>query len=269
MQTAEAANSTSEVDKSDRDGRIVLRNTMYLGIAEVLTMPIAVLLNAVMGRYLGPEDIGHIYLAGTISGLAFMAVSWGHHGSMPPLVIQDQASAGKYLGSSVVWRSVTAVLLYLLVAGICHLLGSSAHQQWAIGLVFLAGVLNTNVAACQDAARGFERTDIAAYARVGSQLFALLLVLPVLMLGGGLRLTLLAQAASVLFVLIPILRKMTRRASTRSWRRARRSYSSGSPSCCSPTWTRFTWRTCRRPRWWAGTPWRAGCSGCCWSLPPH
>jgi O-antigen/teichoic acid export membrane protein len=179
---------------------------MYLGIAEVVSMPMSILVNAMIGRYLGPADIGDIYLAMTIAGLAFLAINWGHNGSLPAAVVADPARAGSALGTSLIWRVVASIAGYLLLALGCHLFGFSGTQQWAIGLVFLASAFTSLVSACQDAIRGFERTDIAAYSRVGLQFLSTLLVIPVLLLGGRLRLTLLVQALAVLLILVPVLR---------------------------------------------------------------
>lgn len=205
MQTSEA---TSEAQPTTRNARIVLRNTVYLGVAEVLTVPISIVLNGVMGRYLGPEDMGHLYLAITITKLAFLAVEWGHHGSLPAAVVRDKEHAGSYLGSTLAWRLVSALLTYCLVALGCKLAGFSEAQQWAVGLAFFAATITSAVTACQEVVRGFERTDVAAYSRVGTQLASVFLVIPVLLLGGKLSLTLLAIAVSAFLVLLAVMRTL-------------------------------------------------------------
>ena len=205
----QAPEATSGSPTADGDRRIVLRNTLYLGIAEVLSMPISILLNAMMGHYLGPEALGQIYLAGTIAGVSFLVIAWGHQGSLPAAVVLDRSQAGKLLGSSIAWRLVASVVVYAMVALGCYALGFTGSQQWAIGLIFLGGTLATAVAACQETIRGFERTDIAAYSRVGQQFAAATLVTTTLLLGGGMRLTLLAQSLSVLLVLLPVMRALS------------------------------------------------------------
>jgi O-antigen/teichoic acid export membrane protein len=207
METSEAGGG---VPKAGSDARIVLRNTMYLGIAELLSMPISVLLNAMLGRYLGPQDLGHIYLATTITTLAFLFVGWGHNGSLPAAVAVDRDTAGKLLGSSLVWRLVASVVVYAAVALGAWGFGVTEQQQWAIGLVFLTCAFGTLMSACQEVIRGFERTDIAAYSRVGSQLANTALVVAVLMLGGRMRLALFAQALAMLLVLIAVSRVLRR-----------------------------------------------------------
>jgi O-antigen/teichoic acid export membrane protein len=205
MPVVEAASNAPDAGS---DGKIVLRNTMYLGLAEVISMPMSILVNGMMGRYLGPADLGDIYLATTIAGLAFLIISWGHSGSLPAAVVAERASAGQFLGSSLVWRAVASVLAYVVVALGCHLLGFSERQQWAIGLVFITYTFTSLASACQDTILGFERTDIAAYSRVGLQFASTLLVIPVLLLGGRMRLTLLAQGLAVLAILLAVLRSL-------------------------------------------------------------
>src|SRR5262245_29373491 len=123
----EVAEATSDAPASD--GKIVLRNTMYLGIAEVLSMPLSMLLNAMMGRYLGPADLGDIYLATTAGGLAFLIITWGHNGSLPAAVVADRPDSGRWLGTSLVWRASAAAVAYLLMAGAAHLFGFTERQQ--------------------------------------------------------------------------------------------------------------------------------------------
>jgi len=57
--------------------RLVFRNTMLLVAGQVLGMPLSIVVNAVMARYLGPEDFGYIYLATTFGGFGFLVVAWG------------------------------------------------------------------------------------------------------------------------------------------------------------------------------------------------
>src|SRR5262245_32310841 len=133
MDTPEAASDTPKRG----DGRIVLRNTMYLGLAEVLVVPISIVLNGLLGRYLGPEDMGYLFLAMTITKFAFLIVEWGHGYALPAAVVLDRDNAGKWLGNSLAWRLSASVVAYLGTAIVLHFLGYSAKEQWVIGLTFL------------------------------------------------------------------------------------------------------------------------------------
>lgn len=193
---------------SQSDQRIVLRNTAYLGIAEILTVPLSVLLNAFLGRYLGPANLGHIYFATTLCSAAVLFISWGHSGPLPAAIALDHSSAGKLLGSSLAFRTATSVLAIALLLAGASALDFPVERRWAIGLIFATSVLGAFQSACQEAIRGFERMDIAAYTRVGSQLLAAGLVIPVLVAGGGLRVTLLVQVLAGAAVLIMIMRTL-------------------------------------------------------------
>jgi O-antigen/teichoic acid export membrane protein len=196
-------------DKPERrDRAIVLRNTAYLGIAELMVIPLSVVLNAFLGHYLGPANLGHVYFASTVCAAAALLMSWGHAGPLPAAIAIDRSSAGKLLGTSLVFRACAALLVFCLVLGGSQLLGISVERRWAIGLVLLATAISALTAACQEAIRGFERTDIAAYTRVGAQLLAATLVIPVLVSGGGLRVTLLVQAVASAIVLALVTRAL-------------------------------------------------------------
>src|SRR6478752_9191746 len=89
---------------------LVARNTLYLTLSQVVTVPLAVLVNALTARYLGAESFGYIYLAGTFAGFGVLAVGWGHEGVLPAMVAQDRSLAGVLLGSSLASRVGAALL---------------------------------------------------------------------------------------------------------------------------------------------------------------
>ena len=189
-------------------GRRVARNTAYLAGSQAATVPLAVLLNAIIARYLGADQFGYIYLAATIASFGVLAVNWGHDGVLPAMVAQDHSRAGVLLGSSMAFRVAVGVLVYLVLALGCRLLGYTSEMQEAVGLSFLGAVLMSLVAACKDTIRGFERTDIPAYAHVGQQFLLVLLVVPALLLGGRMIATLNVTNVTQIVVLVMIMRTL-------------------------------------------------------------
>jgi O-antigen/teichoic acid export membrane protein len=186
----------------------VAKNTLFLTASQAVTVPLAVLVNALTARYLGPEEFGYMYMAGTLSGFGVLAVGWGHEGVLPAMVAQNHSLAGVLLGTSFVWRAALGVVVYAVLALGCHVLGYGSEMQWAFALAFVASVLTSFVAACKDTIRGFERADIPAYAHVGQQLLWALLVVPVVLLGGRMRSVLLVGVVTLIIVLIAILRTL-------------------------------------------------------------
>ncbi|MEI9941319.1 MAG: oligosaccharide flippase family protein [Pseudomonadota bacterium] len=197
--------SAEPLATQDATRRLVARNTLLLTVSQAATVPLSVLANALTARFLGAESFGYLYLAGTFAGFGMLAVGWGHEGVLPAMVAQDRSIAGVLLGSSFAWRAATSVVVYAVLATLCHLLGYNAELQWALGLSFVSSVLTSFVAACKDTIRGFERADIPAYVHVGQQLLGTCLLAPALFFGGRMRAVLLVGNVTVSIVLIWIL----------------------------------------------------------------
>jgi O-antigen/teichoic acid export membrane protein len=185
--------------------RLVVRNTLYLSVSQVLAMPLSILTTAIAAHYLGAEAFGYAYLATAICGFGFLAVGWGHENVLPAIIARDHSVAGTALASSLAWRAVMSVVVYVILAAACYLFDYPAELQWALGLTALLITLTLFVAACKDTIRGLERTDIPAYVHFGQQLLAAVLVLAVMVLGGKLRAALLAHCAAAVIVLAAIL----------------------------------------------------------------
>lgn len=190
---------------------LVLRNTMLLMVAQAIATPLAIVINAVMARYLGPVDFGYIYLAGAFIGFGFLAVDCGTGGMLPALVARNRARAGEVLGSAVAWRLGIAPVVYLLLAAICMLLGYSKEAQLVLALSFVGALVGVINGAYQETIRGFERTDVAATTQVLGPLLGVVVVVPLLLLGGGVHAVLVAQAACGL-VTLGVLHRAARHA---------------------------------------------------------
>ncbi|HYQ03512.1 MAG TPA: oligosaccharide flippase family protein [Polyangiaceae bacterium] len=186
--------------------RLVAKNAFYLTVSQALTVPIAIVVNATLARYLGAADFGFLYLASTLSGFGFLLVNWGHESALPALIARDRTLAGALLGSSIAWRVVFAFVVYVAISLGCVLLHYGSDLQWAFGLTFLITGFASLIGACKDTIRGFERTDIPAYVHVSQQFATAALVIPALMLGGRLRTSLLVQIPVSVLILFAIWR---------------------------------------------------------------
>jgi O-antigen/teichoic acid export membrane protein len=208
MQSDAAVDADATVRGQRELTGLVVKNTFYLTASQALTIPLAIVVNAAMARYLGAADFGAIYLCSTLCGFGFLAVNWGHDGALPALVAQDRTRSGVLLASSLVWRVVLAVVVYILLAIACALLGYDVGFQWVLALTCGTALLNGLAGAGKDTIRSFERTDIPAYLHVGQQLLAALVVVPVLVLGGRVRAALIAQALPCFIVIFFVWRAL-------------------------------------------------------------
>jgi O-antigen/teichoic acid export membrane protein len=184
------------------DKRSVVRNTFFLGTAQIVGVPLSILTNAVTARYLGPTAFGNLYIGTTFNSFAFLAVDWGQSGAMPALVAQDRTQAGEMLGSSLVWRAMMLLAVYAALAGLCRLLNYPHDVQIAVSLVFVGYALSAVTNACQFLILGFERTDVAAYRQVLEQFAVVAIVVPILLLGGNLNVALLGHAGAAAIAMI-------------------------------------------------------------------
>jgi O-antigen/teichoic acid export membrane protein len=185
LSTEQAA--AADVPLRQAQGHSLLKNTLYLSIAQAVTIPLAVVSNALIGRYLGSEEFGYLYLASTLCSFAVLPLEWGQQGALPALVARDRPKAATYLGTSLAWRGLMGVLISGALALICLALGYDTGVRWAVALSFALAILNSFAGAFKDTIRGFERTDIPAFSHVAQQVLALLVTVPVLLLGGHLK----------------------------------------------------------------------------------
>jgi O-antigen/teichoic acid export membrane protein len=186
--------------------RSVLRNTAILLVGQVVTVPLTVLLNVVMARYLGAADFGYVYLGTALATFGMLLVEWGQSGTLPALVVAAPSRSGVLLGTGLAYRSVAAVVVFIVIAAGCHLAGYDTRFQIVFALCTLGWTIGTLSAAGQDVIRGYERTDVTAYAGFAQQALNLILVLPILWMGGTLVPVLAAQALAPLIVAVIVVR---------------------------------------------------------------
>lgn len=193
--------AAAEATVAQKTGRLVFKNAMLLTLAQVLGVPLSILLNAVTARYLGPGPLGYMYLGTTFNSFAFMALEWGQGGALPALVATDRENAGRILGTSLAWRCGWMLPAFSGLMALSWALGYSAELDWAIALVFVGYALSSVIDACQHTIMGFERTDVAAFRQIFNSLVTVLVVAPILMLGGNLNASLVGHASVVVVTL--------------------------------------------------------------------
>jgi O-antigen/teichoic acid export membrane protein len=187
-------------------GALVAGNTAILMLAQVLATPLSMVMNMVVAQKLGPLIFGQFYLATTAVGFGFLFVDWGLGAVVPAQVARDRSRAGLILGSALAWRLVAAPLAALILMGGFFFMGKSWDFQLSLALFFLGQMIGLVGRTCGDVVRGFERADIGAYSYVGGQFLTTVVIIPVLLLGGGLHAMLIAGAFVALVMVVPLWR---------------------------------------------------------------
>ena len=183
----------------------VFRSAGLVVAARVIAAPVSILVNAVAARALGAGDFGLLYQALTFSTFTFLFVEWGQPNVLMAKVATRSAPAGQLLGSAIASRLCAAAIAGCVVPVICALAGYHRDFVAVLALTMLTATCATVSGACQDVLRGFERAEVAAGSFLGFQLLSAAIVVPTLLLGGGLYGLLTAQvvaaAAGVVFLL--------------------------------------------------------------------
>jgi O-antigen/teichoic acid export membrane protein len=188
----------------------VFRSAGLVVVARVIATPVAILVNAVAARFLGAGDFGLLYQALTFSSFVFLFVEWGQPNVLMSKVATRSVAVGQFLGSGIACRVSAAVIAGCVAPLICLLGGYDREFVLVLSLTLLVATFATVSGACQDVLRGYERAEVAAGSYLGWQLLSAALVVPVLLLGGGLFGLLAAQAVAAAAGTVILLRMLPR-----------------------------------------------------------
>ncbi|MGC3981071.1 MAG: flippase [Steroidobacteraceae bacterium] len=199
---------------------LIWRNTTYLLIAQILVVPLSLITNLLVARYLGPGDFGLLYLATTFVTFGFLFIEFGQSGALAGLIAERRASAGQLLASALTWRFLMMLPVFAVLCLLGWSLGYSTEFLGAVALMMLISALGTLSLASHDVFRGHERTDIGAITFVFWKLLILIVCVPVLLNGGRLHAFLWAQAACTAIgavVMLWLLRRLQLTGLRASW----------------------------------------------------
>lgn len=200
--TAQPEASPASVPPRDRSAtaRVLAKNTAWLAGGQVIGMPIAIVMNSLLARRLGPEDYGLLFLVTTLSGFAATFAECGQGGAAQRAVARDHGNAGTLLSSSIVLRLVSFAIAHVVLAGAVWILKYEASVALGIAIVAFQTFVTQFTGTAALAARAFERSDLVARNLLLLQIATLAFTAPVLLLGGGLLPVLLAQLVAALLV---------------------------------------------------------------------
>lgn len=198
-----AAKTPEPTGATDREAsRLLVKNTSLLMAGQIAIMPISIGMAVLLGRFLGPEDFGAIYLATTFNSLAFLVTEWGQGGALMDVVARDRTRAAEYIGTARLLKVVLGPVACALSAGIAYLSGQSERLQTAVLIVSMAQWFQSLHQTYINGFRSFERSALPALSQVLHQLLTAALTAAVLLSGGSLFEVLFAQALSSFCILV-------------------------------------------------------------------
>jgi PST family polysaccharide transporter len=164
----------------------MVRNIIHLGLGQVATTLLSILLTATLARSLGPSDYGLLFLTISIAAFVYVIVEWGYG----PLIIREAARhparSGDLLGSSLAGRTVVAVLACPLAVATTWLLGYDVRTRVLTGVLILGWLPQYLGMSFGWIFRAYERMDRDAALNVVLKVVTLTFSVACLALGGHL-----------------------------------------------------------------------------------
>ncbi len=200
----------------------MVRNVIHLGLGQVATTVLTILLNATLARTLSASDFGLLYLASSIATFAYVTIDWGHG----PIIVREAAGTrrGRESCWGALWRPRTAFALVACVVAfaITWLLGYDTNTR-ILGSIMILVLLPQYLGLSFGwVFRGRERMDQDAILNVALKLATLIGSVACLALGGRLlavTLTWALAGCSTLAIGLVIYRRMQLPRSLQPWRR--------------------------------------------------
>jgi O-antigen/teichoic acid export membrane protein len=173
----------------------LVRNLFHLGVGQVATTALAMVLSAVVARTLGAADYGLLYLLTSIATFAYVFVDWGHGPYVTREVAIRPHRSGEMMGSVLVVRAATALLMCGVAFLATWLLGYDLWTRLLAVLLILAWMPQYLGLSYTWVFRGRERMEFDALLQVVLKFATLIIAFTCIALGG--RLVALIAAAAI------------------------------------------------------------------------
>jgi polysaccharide transporter, PST family len=174
--------------------RLLVRNVSHLGIGQVASTTLGILLSAVIGRALEPAQLGILFTVFAISSFAYVIIDWGQGTYLVREMARGRTDEPAIIGSALVIRLAAVVLISAVGAAVAVRLGYSGQIVVLTLLAMLSGIPATLFAPFGCSFRSKDRMDVDAFVNIVGKAMTLVATAIALRLGGGLKEVILMQA---------------------------------------------------------------------------
>jgi O-antigen/teichoic acid export membrane protein len=182
--------------------KLLLRNVSHLGIGQVASTALGILLTAVIGRALEPAQFGILYIVLTISSFAYIIADWGQSTYLVREMARGRSDEPELIGSALLIRLATIVFSSAIAVAIALVRGYDG-QIVALTLLAIAAAVPAGLFVPFDCSfRGKDRMDIDAFAFIVGKAMTLVATAIALRFGGGLREVILMQGVGSISTLL-------------------------------------------------------------------
>ena len=183
--------------------RLLIRNVSHLGIGQVASTALGILLTAVIGRALDPAQLGIFYIVLGINSFVSVIIDWGQSTYLVREMARGRSDEPELIGSALVLRLATTVFSSVVAVIIALTLGYKSQVVELTLLAMAAAVPATTLFVPFDCSfRAKDRMDIDAFANVIGKAVTLVATAVALHLGGGLTEVILMQGVGGTAILL-------------------------------------------------------------------
>ena len=166
--------------------RLLVRNVAHLGIGQVVTTALGVLLTAVIGRALEPSQLGILYIVYAITGFVGVIIEWGQSTYLVREMARGRVDEPELIGSALLLRLATIVFSSMLAVAIALAMGYSGEIVTLTLLAMMAGIPVALFATLACSFRSRNRMEIDALANSVGKAMTLIATFIAVRFGGGL-----------------------------------------------------------------------------------
>lgn len=170
---------------SDNAGKTVAKNASVLMVSQLTTWVLTLVLTVILGRYLGPENVGKLHLANSIWAMAGMFIGFGMDFYMVKEIARDQNRLPQLFGTTIVTRFALYFVGFGLVALYANLANYPPLTLYTIYIIGLANLIYQMGQSCRSALQGLERMAYISLGDVASKVFNSVVAITLLLLGQG------------------------------------------------------------------------------------
>jgi O-antigen/teichoic acid export membrane protein len=182
--------------------RLLVRNVSHLGIGQIASTALGILLSAVIGRALEPAQLGILYIVLAISSFVYVIVDWGQSFFLVREMARGRIDEPELIGSALLIRLATFVISSAIAVGIAMALGYNGHIVALTLLAMISGIPAALFTPFDCSFRGKDRMDIDAFANIVGKAMTLVATAVALGFGGGLAAVILMQGVGGIATLL-------------------------------------------------------------------
>ena len=175
-----------------KNGRIA-RNVISLGVGQIASAGLGFLLNAALGRSLGPSDFGVFYTILTISSFVGFAIDWGQNPYVIREIARGRPDEPEFIGSAMLVGAVGSACAAVMATALALSGGYDQRIVYLAPLSVLLGIPSILYVRVGYLLRGKDLMHVDVMIGIAGRALTVAATLAVLQFGGGVGEAVLAQ----------------------------------------------------------------------------